>query len=511
MTSPLIFFINGCLQITKKCNILSDQYNEPNNYIMRFLTEAKEPTKIRVSLWDESDNFIEHTESVNGLHIIKVDCTNFIDKYNWQNLTYLRIRYKISIVDVNDQPLFKGSFPLIAPEHPQSLSMCSVSHNTVVLNSSSQPNLWGDLHQRNPDIILHLGGQVNGDPLVDSLTGYNNNSCNTDEVQIAYDELYRQAYSQPTQAEAMRNSLNVMILGDTDICSNFATFSGSGWKVKSNNTFTPYYIAGTSAYLKYQYQLHTDIDNQDLNINSIQHRILMGKHPIYYNLHYGKYSIVSLDQRHQLYHHKQLFTNDQLYWIQYVLTESNNQNIVILTSKPIGEINKTYALLHGLISANCRDEPLHPDHYNQTLELFNTLNIVKQTKNGLSSNKKANINIFLLSGGQKNYINRIYQKAISTNEYGEINKSLLAIQLVCGSIAGQSISHSGIFTRFSHWLQHKLTCYNMISTDISPKENLSTDNGYGILYNDTLSSYYVEWPKEDDQWMCNSIYVESNE
>lgn len=474
------FFINGALKISQ------------TNYEMRFLTETDELTQIRITMYDDIDNTTEHIQEINGLACIKIDCTDYLEKFNWQNRTYIRIKY---VVDVKDQFYCKGSFPLISPEHSDTLKFRSVScnnnkkmgdrNNYSYLKVPNSINMWSKLANEENDIIFHTGNQIYGDYLVDNMIGFTNmkKSCNTDTIYQTYANLYRTAYGERSQGQAMRNSLNIMVLNDHDIFQNFDT--------KKDDLMTPYYVAGMTAYLDYQHQLHNNLD--------YKHSILIGNKSIYYNLDYGKYHIVGLDERHEVYHNRELFSDIQLYWLFYQLTNNNKSNIIVLSPRPIGYLNKANAYIRGILSESSKDELLHPDNYDRTIMLLDNLNAFKSSKD-----------IMLISGsGNGTFINAVYKTDdldINTNTYISMRKPILR-QLVSGPITRRPISNNTKFSKAGDWLQQKTVCFSMKDLEVSPKISVSNSNSYGIIERDQLLNNYIE--EEDigavEEGCCSGI------
>jgi phosphodiesterase/alkaline phosphatase D-like protein len=475
----IVFFINGALKVTT-------HDNRSTTYEMRFLTETLEDTQVRITMYDDFDNTTEHIQQINGLVCIKIDCTDYLDKFNWQNNTYLRIKYT---VDVKDKVQCKGSFPLISPDHKDTLKFVSVScNNNKKLNDSNHyayskvpntVNMWSKIEEtNNVDVIFHTGNQIYGDYIVDNNIGFTNmrRSCNTDHIYQTYANLYRTAYGEKSQGTAMRNSLNIMTMNDHDIYQHFESN-------KSDILKKPYYLEGMSAYLNYQHQLHSDTpDNQ---------QILNGDKPIYYDLHYGKYHIFGLDQRNEVYHNKTLLSDTQLYWLFFELTNTKSTNIILVSPLPIGYLNKANAFIRGVFTATGKDELLHPDNYDRTSMLLDNLAGFKNSKD-----------IMLISGcANRTFINAIYK----TDEL-ELSESVVrrpvVRQLSSGPITRTPLQYGEKTAKIGEWLQNKKVCFNMENLSVSPKIAVSNNNSYGVIERDQMYNVFLE----DDE----NIFIEDN-
>ena len=120
----LLFFINGCVTIETEDN----NYNWNNNvYKMRFLTENEHMSTISIKMTDAIGNTIIHEETFNGLKLISVDCSPFLDTYNWENETYRRIKYEVTTENKNE--IICGSFPMVRTDNTDILQFACVSGN----------------------------------------------------------------------------------------------------------------------------------------------------------------------------------------------------------------------------------------------------------------------------------------------------------------------------------------------------------------------------------------------
>lgn len=475
----MIFFINGCLTIEKSNTVLDGTSLDSNKYEMRFLTETTNKTCIKMILCDESDNKLEVKNTINGLTVIKVDCTDFMEKFNWQNMEYMRINYKVYVSDDDgiDCEVFNGSFPIISPTHTTSLKFGSVScnsnqnindYNNYEYDTIMQhTDLWSDLSKRKNDIIFHTGNQIYGDFIIKNKIGYTESTGQYDIKKIYnhYATLYRTAYSEESQGTAMRNSLNIMMMNDHDICGGFAIPKSN--KTVTDRDFLSYYFAGMEAYVNYQHQLHTNIDNKILD------NIINGTQSIYYNKDYGRYNIIVLDQRHEIFHKEPVFSDKQLKWIDTTLTKSNNKRVIFVSPRPVGHLNKINAFFQGAVCDSGKDELFHPGNFERTLKFLNLLDTFKHKRD-----------MVIVAGClNKTYINCIYKK----DELKPIVK-----QLVTGAITSLPIGYFSFPVRAGHWIQQKLVHFIIDDIVIGNKISVSDNNSYGIIENDMLSNYFIE-------------------
>lgn len=465
----LLFFVNGSLKI------------DEDRYRMRFLTESDEKTHISIIMEDEINNIIEHVEYVDGLSSITIDCSDFMNTFNWQKKEYIRISYEVR---VKGEFCYKGSFPLISPKYEDTLKFIAVSCNNNKKSTDTNEygykkvtdiNLWSRLSRENMDILIHSGNQVYGDYLVDNMVGFTNmgKSCNTDVIYDGYANLYRTAYGETNQGQAMRNSLNITVMNDHDIFKNFDT--------KKDNMLTPYYISGMNAYLDYQHQLHTDLKYKNL--------ILKGDKSIFYDINYGKYHILCLDERNEIYNNKELLSKVQLEWIFYKLVVSKSPNFIIVSPRPIGHLNKTNAFIKGFLNNSAKDELLHPDNCERAKLLINIVNVFKSEKD-----------FILISGcNSGTFVNSFYREYVkSINNNSCIRKPIFR-QIATGPITRKPEELTNISNRcYGDWFQNKYL--NIKGVEISPKISVSNSNSYGIIEHDQVLNYYID----DDIYVNNS-------
>ena len=454
----LIFFINGYLTVTLTPENIHTSDTDLYTYNMSFLSEASQDTLITLQLQDINNNTISQDLIVDSrATAFNIDVTDFAYKYNWQDSSYNKITYKV--LDSHQNILYTGSFPIITPTHNQSLKIAAVScnnnQNSYDLNdynykyANSSLNMWDKLNNKKVDIIFHLGNQIYADYIVSHI-GYKNNNCNIQEIYDAYANLYRTAYSEKYQGETMRNSLNIMILGEHDIAPNFGTLTD-----KEDLYFKAFYLMGMKAFAEYQMF--------ETNQNKIDN-ILKGDYKLYFNINYGQYTFIGLDSRYELYNNKTLFSPEQINFVNNNIAKTLNTKIYLLSSRPIGDLNEYNALI-----SNSTEDLFHTFNINFTLRLLNNLDYINQDRSK---------DIILLSGGvEKTYTNYIL-----------INNNVLLSQLVVGSITRKPLIEYNMFEKIKKYIQHKFTFFCEDNIIISDKENYYTSNSLGYIINNIMFS-----------------------
>jgi hypothetical protein len=484
-----IFFVNGALKIIKYDYLPEDNSFDFYEYYMRFLTESTKSINLKITMFDDLDNRLEFNKQVDGLQVIEINCTPFIERFNHQRLSYVKVRYIVCIEGSDDT--YYGSFPIISNIHEQSLKIVTVSGNDngdIVYDIENMHkavnyfNLWEHLGSVNPDIILHVGNQVYGDHIYNNMIGRrDDNTYNHDLIFEKYANLYRTAYGEESQGNVMRNSINLMMIDGNEIYEYFGSKRSNA--TKNNPQFTAYYVGGIKAYLRYQHQLYSDFD---LEIESIEKDgyetilsvvddfmdILLGNGVIYYDINYGKYTFILLDQRHCLYHKGIVMDNNQLSWLTEVIKTTENKDIIVVSPRPIGFLNTNVAKFYGYISNKGRDDLFHPDNYDGTMELLNILNYYSDTKD-----------IKLISG-KKTYINVILENTVSRNRLPILE------QLATGNITRNDEDNS-LPKKFINWLIKKTNEFEFGNFIIGEKEHILNGNSYGLIDNDEISNYCI--------------------
>ena len=490
------FFINGSMKIIKYDYLPENNTIDFYEYEMRFLTETSHGANVDINIiiYDEFDNKIESHYTINGLQLIKIDVTPFIETYNHQHESYIKVNYIVKIK--NQNKTIRGSLPIISPNHDDTLKFATVSCNDNNSNTNKDINLWKHLGGRNPDIIFHTGDQIYSDNIFDNSIGYESDgTCNCGEIYSEYANLYRTAYGEASQGQVMRNCINIMMINSHDISRTFG--SHYSFHNKSNPYFTPYYTEGMKAYLNYQHQLHTDLtqnidtsddDGYELLTTVIDDydNIIQNNAPIYYNINYGKYCIIVLDERHDFYNTNNIFSIEQLRWIANILNKTDKSDILIISPIPIGNFNKIESFIVGVGSYEGLDELFHPNNYDQTIELLNILNDHKENKN-----------YTIFSGNiRKTFINIISKTNNNNDDENDNNNNMQIRQLVSSGISKLPSGYDSVGFRLMNWLFQHLNCICGVDiTDgyiIAKKDNISYNYNYGFLENDELSNYYVE-------------------
>ena len=280
----------------------------------------------------------------------------------------------------------------------------------------------------------------------------------------------------------MRNCINLMIMEANDIYSSFGSTKSN--IIKGNLKFSPYYSGGMKAYLKYQHQLHSDLyeefDTGDIDgfqsltfVKDDFTDILLGESNIFYSQRYGNYLFIMVDQRYELYHRNITMSSTQLKWINNIIKKSECQNIILVSPRPIGVINKIVAQIYGYISCDGYDDLFHPNNYDQTLELINILNKYHLEKD-----------IKIVSG----YIRKTFINDIINQD----NNTIVAKQLVTGAITRVPKGNDSLPKRFINWLMRKATEINFENYRISGKNDISNGNSFGFIENDELSNHTSE-------------------
>jgi len=432
------FFINGCLIVKKNIKFEGNSFL----YEMRFLIETIEKCDIKIVFKDTVGNEKIYIDSINGLKVLKINCTEFMDSYNWEYKQYRKIKYTVYC----DKKKIYGSFPIIGPNYHDSLKFICVSNNDNINHKLNKNSLWRDIVDQKPDIILHLGDQINSNNL-------------TETTYQDYQTLYRLTYSEKHQNRAMRNALNIFIINSNEIHSDFGIVDGIF--TKHQEIYKDNYLNGMKAYLNYQHLLCNDV-----NIN----KIITGKEELFYSIDLGKYKIIAIDINNEIYHKNEAFSDKFFSWLHNTMDNSKSEHYIILSPKTVGNINKMNALLTSLVYEYDKNELFHPEHFNKTLTLLEILNSYKGTK-------------ILASGGvNKTYINSIYSKE---------PKRLIIQQLVTSGVTGCTVNSLPWYLKLKHWLQNKTTYYNMIDIEIGKRKRESLNQNFGIIENDEVNNYFI--------------------
>jgi len=408
----IIFFINGCYNVINKGTILRPKYE----YIIRFLTETRRKKQIKIIISDNNNNNYGYETIIDGLTLIKINVTKFIDDYNYNNNNYVRLNYEVYIEDI-DKYIYNGSFPIITENYKDPI-------NFIIASSNLFSNKLGfyykyikeKLVNNKIDLIIHNGNLINGNYVYKKSIGRNLNINNE------YRKLYQELYSDKHFGNILRNCLNIMNIGNYDIHSSFGCINSI--KIKDSNIFNKIYKFGMTNFLKYQYQLTYDVEELEIYEGLNIFDILRGKKDIYNYIDIGDNRIILLDERNEVYHKQILFSNEQIEWVNNLL--NTNKEIFIVSNRPIGNISKISSYIYGFINGDYKDELLHPLNYDRTNLLIKLF---------IEYYKKNNTPINILSGNVNDfYRNKIiyeditiaYQIVSGYNDNNMFNSSIMA-------------------------------------------------------------------------------------
>ena len=347
-TNNMYFFINGCLKINKS-NSADDSDDTYFSYQMRFLTEMKNKCLVEIILQDKHQNKITFEKHVHGLQVLKVNCTVFMECYNWEFNMIKKITYKV-LIDGTHERECDGSFYLINPNCRDSLNFVFVADNK---NKDENMNtLWHEIYIKKPHVIIHTGNSILGNDIFLNCYGYDKENHMHDHKKIyeKYAQLYRNIYSHYSrensknntcmQAKAMRNTINIMIMGDNEIVRNIRNYD------YTDSSFVPYFFCGLEAYINYQHQLHTDLSEHFVKIGEKQiiardiDDYITGHKPIYYSLSYGKYKIILLDGYHESFYDNYFISDKQTDWLINEITQCDDDDNEITQCDDDNEITR---------------------------------------------------------------------------------------------------------------------------------------------------------------------------
>jgi len=355
----LVFFVNGFLKVYRSNGI--------TKYLMRFLTESYEKCEIVIRVFDENDNCLEFEHNIEGKQIIKIDCTKLMSVYNWEGLKYKYVSYEVVYKDC-EQPVYRGSFPLIAPDYNGELKFVTLTGNLnqriddesdyEYRKEEETPILWSHIGIKRPDIIFHLGDLIDGTYIWKrrigmehgELDGEIDGEIDRGVIYSSYINLYKTAYSEEHQGDAMRNCLNFSIMGDCDIAKNFP--------IKKKDSFKPYHEMGRHAWVDYCLCMVTD--------NSIDSTCFITRR-------IGKYLIVGLDSINRLYTTNMLYNYDDIENLMKLLATTTRKEILILNHLSFGNLSKIGTMICGLFNKRYKMESFHPRNIRRTLDLIDTI------------------------------------------------------------------------------------------------------------------------------------------
>ena len=283
----MLFWINGIV-VLSHMRFLFETETETTLDNINFILDGSVMDSYKLSL---------ETIDEPGLYILKVKInTNVRHKYNYQ------VEYRKN----DDHMTIKGSFTVIPDDDNNDIKFGFVSCNSNgdITNWASG---WSNLLKQAPEVLFHMGDQI----YADSVWGKSPNELK---------QLYQKTWNEPTQAQVMRNTQNMMILDDHEINNDFGTVLKGNLSLQDQQ----FNKKNLELYKKYQESLV----NRHYTDN------------YYYHINIGKFCIILLDQRVDLYNTGKLFSDKQLSWITDTLTEcrSNNKEPIIISPRVLDSV-----------------------------------------------------------------------------------------------------------------------------------------------------------------------------
>jgi hypothetical protein len=447
------FFVNGMFDY------------KDNHYFMRFLCDHEIMKTHRLSLaiknqkGDLIDDVVVIFKKETGAEIIEV-------KINDPQLETAQTYFKYSyILNVDDQILLTGSFPLIKEQHDQSLKLGFVSCNDNLIQVPSwnvyyeggSSDLWTILKDQEPDVIIHMGDQIYADSVCDL---FMKGHITEEKVYEYIRELYIKSYSEPQQSVAMRNSLNLMINDDHEFGNGYGTPNYE--KVKKNASFGPYQKVVMKTLIEYQYQLFNEANCVHWQPDSLS-----------YSLPFGKYLLLILDTRGSLYDHGIAYSQELCKFTIKELVETNKNNIVIILPRPLIHLDKYHANLQGCLVSDGVDESLHPINYESTHNFRQLL------FDFLRSHPHKDIKI--VSGD-------IHQTFIQDHSDIQRCDSPLIIELVTSGITRKPRAQEPLHYQMVFWIQRRTD--SLWFEGVRHRRHHHMDNNFGMMVNDQLCNYH---------------------
>lgn len=443
MSKNVLFFINGSLIVTVEEYFPENSSIDCYLYEMRFLVEVVKKCLIEITMIDKNKNEITYEKQINGLELIKVDCTVFMESYNWEVDTVKTVKYKVRI---NKEWLCDGSFQLISPNCGTDLSFAIVSNNNATNDA-----FWKNISKQNPDIILHIGNQIQP-KYVSTLAS-------------DYTTLYKKTFNNKYQSEAMRNAINVTVFSNGDIF-----WQDESDQIKYNSYTIPKYFVGMNVYVHYQHQLCTDLFEKRVSKNCCEMKIYdvdeysTGHKPIYFSLVYGKYKIIALCT--EQFHKNCLFSDRQLSWLDNEIEKFEHEQIILISPISIGYLNRSSSNIVGLFCKDVKCDFFHPNQYNTTMKLVKILSKHKNKKIVYMSHSKV-----------ESYINAVFHKT-----HPEKDANFLLTQLVVGPIAAKIKYNNNLIKQFFLWMQEFLNS----DIEVTEKEDHTVGHSFASMIDNEL-------------------------
>lgn len=422
----MLFWINGIVVLSH----------------MRFLFETETETtldNINFMLDGsviDSYKLILETIDEPGLYILKVKInTNLRHKYNYQ------VEYRKN----DDHMTIKGSFTFVPDDDNNDIKFGFVSCNSNgdITNWASG---WSNLFKQSPEVLIHMGDQI----YADSVWGKSPNELK---------QLYQKTWKEPTQAQVMRNTQNMMILDDHEVNNDFGTVmkENISLEVQKNNK------QHLEFYKKYQESLvnrhHTD--------------------NYYYHINIGKFCIIFLDQRVDLYNSGKLFSNEQLSWITDTLMECryNNKEPLIISPRVLDSVrpldNFKYMFKKKFFKQKILNENLlYSDCVPYTIQLLNILKThVYITNNPVK---------FITGDVHYTYMTDIYDS--------RTNRKIIRQFVTSAITQDTAIDDVNIFKKLIKFIE-MLMVPRLCGYKFSKKYNLFITNNFGTLQNNIFKNY----------------------
>jgi len=441
------FFINGTFFI-----------NETSNYIMRFLFELDYDFVLDIyTNKDRSKLLITHHE-IDKRKVTPLDIQINYPKIN--SIGYKRFYYTVKNLDTSNLE-FTGSFPIISPNYNKDLEIiflsCNDNPNTKnewnVYHDGISSSLWKKIGEKQHDLIIHMGDQIYADS-VGQL--WMDGKIKEYEVKNYLRNLYLKTYSEESQSNVMRNSLNFNIFDDHDIKDCFGTPNTPNTVL--DEKFNPYKKIAYDFLIKYQLSL---INKKFTDLSDLS-----------YSIDIGKYKFVMVDMRSQFYLTGQIFTDKILKWTNKTLNSNTKNDIYIILPRPIGGTGKYLSLLVSLYLKDALDEPIHPHNFKQTVKFLKQI-----FKYKINTDK----NIRILSGD----VHECYKKTI---DYHYKNNTYQINQYISSAVTRSSRAND------SNWLVQLLFGLTdninlLFLYGIGNKQKHSLFNNFGEISNGKIKFF----------------------
>jgi hypothetical protein len=432
------FFVNGMFSHT----------NNGNGTVMRFLTEVDEGGYFLIKVYNETYNKTYKIKVKNNIaFVIKLLIND--DKYDDTKL--IHYKYKVKY---NDE-IVTGSFKIIGKKYKNDLNFGFVSCNdncgNIEWNKYHDTNgsMWDKISKEKFDIIVHYGDQIYPDSV---LQLYRDKKITITEIYEYIAQLYHATYNEKYQRQSMRNCLNLMIMDDHDAADNYAT---PYWEnTNKDEIWNKYLSCALRAYRDYQCNLHYNKFNKFTKNYS-------------YSMNIGKYKLVLMDQRNTLRYNNTSIDKYTIHFVKKEIYNSIGKDILLISPRPFGHLDKFHAWLQGKVSGDGVDELLHPISFDNTMTLRDILFAYKKMN-------KDNI-LYIISGD-------VHQTFIQTH----VKQNIKIKELVSSAVSRSSRIDDGLLYNIYFWIQRN---FNLLwFYGIRNRQNLSLKNNYGYMRNNILGN-----------------------